>query len=188
VNCMHCGAKVYGVYPIVCDKCGYSIDYLSGVSTSAFQQDKFWKHTEISRTGSLSIGKHGPIGSFTMLGVSILSDMVRYALTYGSTGKTTNGRGDATNFCACYFPEVIGSGILPGHSLLVPCSGLMIISPQSQDWGHPFPMLDEWQQKNVPYQDGRCQFCNKSIDFGQTICQDCYHPGFDWRTTLREAQ
>jgi len=71
---------------------------------------------------------------------------------------------------------------------LFACSGVCVVSPASMNYGHPFPVLDEWVEREFGKSSSMRRFCGGSTSFGQPICGDCYvDKGGDWKLFLRST-
>jgi hypothetical protein len=185
-TCPRCGTSVPGVFPIQCPNCDFSIDSLAGRGTSDFQKQKWLEHTDILQ--GRNIGPYGKElnASFDFRGHAKLDDLVRFTITFGDTRVITSPRGShATKMAVAYFPEVIGSGTslhFPGR---VACSGLALMSPQSLDYAHSFPILDLWVQKEFGHLSSNCRLCGRPTPFGQPLCEKCHSErGMDWESML----
>jgi hypothetical protein len=123
--------------------------------------------------------------SFNYNGVAKLEDMVRFTITYGDKAIIKDSRGIYDNeVMLAYFPEVLGSGSAVQYHQMVPCSGLMLMSPGSFDYSHAFPVIDDWVQATFPNWQSVCRLCGKPTDFGQPVCTDCYTSGNNQWTLL----
>jgi hypothetical protein len=112
--------------------------------------------------------------------------IVRFTLTYGDKTTLQAARGNHQNqIVIAYIPERIGSGTAVHFPGTVPCSGICLISPQSDNYGHSFPVIDEWVQNTFSGRQSSCRICGQVTDFAQPICSTCYsEQHFDWRNYL----
>jgi hypothetical protein len=172
-------------FALACPSCGFTLAHLIG-SSSPETQSKKDKHTELLTVGSISLHKGEFNASFDYYGFLSLPDLVRYTVSYGHHSTVPSPRGDQDNpVIVAYVPEVIGSGISRYNTDYMPCSGICIISPGSERWGHPYPILDQWTKKQFTNALGVCFLCATPTPFGHTLCSACYaKQGSDWRRFL----
>jgi hypothetical protein len=118
--------------------------------------------------------------------VAKLTDLLQFALTYGDRTTKPDSRWINNKLViVAYTPEVIGSGSAIHYPSLVPCSGVMLMSPNSQVYAHSFPVIDEWVQKTFPTQKSICRICGSETGFGVPVCNNCYlKNGWDWQKLL----
>lgn len=185
--CYRCQAKLEAPIKEVCPSCGFSLDHLVGKRLSDFQFENWEKHTDLLRGRDIDL--YGGVfnASFDNYGDSSIEDLVRYTLSYGHRSKLPSRGGRHQNDVAVAFiPNIIGSGVsIYNQSGPAPCSGVCIISPVSQTYGHPFPVLDDWLHATFPKEVGGCASCGAATPFGHSICSRCYAArGGDWRKWL----
>lgn len=183
--CPQCGAHLNGPFN-GCGACGYSFGHLV-TPTSPEAQNKMADHTQLLTRGTISLGgKPECNASFDYYGVANLTDLVRFTITYGHRTQVSSGPGRApSNVIAAFIPEIIGSGVTRYTTDYQPCSGMLLISPASTKWGHPFPMLEQWATSKFSGQAATCFRCNNPTPFAQPVCPKCYGElGQDWRNCL----
>lgn len=184
-SCPRCNMTINGVFPHSCPSCGFSVSTLAGQGTSSFQQKNWKEHTDLLYGGTVGLYGKKYNASFNYKGVANLEDMVRFTITYGDTATIKDSRGiHDTQVILAYFPEVLGSGSAIYYHQMVPCSGLMVMSPSSLDHSHVFPVIDDWVQGTFPGRQSSCRLCGRPTDFGQPICADCYASGNNQWTEL----
>ncbi len=183
--CPKCHNIVTAPFPIECPLCGFSLEHLIGFP-SPDTIKKRDKHTELLTKGSISLHGGEFNASFDYYGLLSLPDLVRYTVSYGHRSELPSVHGGHQNpIIVAYLPEIIGSGISQYNKHYGACSGVCIISPGSERWGHPYPVLDEWVQNQCSTKIGKCFLCDLPTPFGHTICAGCYEKvGSDWRTFL----
>ncbi len=183
--CPQCGAHLSGPFN-GCGACGYSFGHLVS-PTSPEAQNKMADHTQLFTRGTISIGnKPDSNASFDYYGVTNLTDLVRFTITYGHRAQVSSGPGRTpSDVIAAFIPEIIGSGVSRYSTDYQPCSGLCIVSPASTKWGHPFPVLDKWVASKFAGQTATCFRCGIATPFAQPVCAKCYGElGQDWRNCL----
>lgn len=183
--CPNCRSWLSGPFTI-CPHCGFSFSHLVA-PTSTEAQGKMADHTQLFTRGTVSLGKKPEFNaSFDYYGVTNLTDLVRFTITYGHRAQVSSGPGRLpSDVIAAFVPEIIGSGVSRYSTDYQPCSGLCIVSPASTKWGHPFPVLDTWVSSKFSGQFGTCYRCGSTTPFAQSICSRCYSEiGNDWRKCL----
>lgn len=183
--CPQCRAALSGPFN-GCGSCGYSFGHLV-TPTSPAAQRKMADHTQLLTRGTISLGGRPECNaSFDYYGVTNLTDLVRFTITYGHRASVSSGPGRLpSDVIAAFIPEIIGSGVSRYTTDYQPCSGLCLISPASMNWGHPFPMLDQWVATKFAGQTGICFRCRTTTPFAQPICAKCYGEiAHDWRKSL----
>jgi hypothetical protein len=165
--------------------CGFSIDHLTGKVTSQLQTNKWKKHSELLHSSNVSLFKKRWNASFTHNGIANVGELVRFTISYGER-TTVKTRMHDTKLIFAYIPEIVGSGTSIFTPGLVPCSGMCLLSPGSIDYGHPYPVLDEWVKHTFVYRRAsNCRYCNQPTSFGEVICVNCYSSrGGDWRNFI----
>ncbi|MBE0544654.1 MAG: hypothetical protein IH623_25215 [Verrucomicrobia bacterium] len=183
--CPKCLNSLAAPFALACPSCGFTLAHLIG-SPSPETQPKQDKHTELLTVGSISLHGGEFNASFDYYGLLSLPDLVRYTVSYGHHSTVPSPRGDHTNaVTVAYVPEIIGSGISRYSTGYMACSGLCIVSPGSQRWGHPYPILEQWTQQQFAGAVGACFVCGTATPFGHTLCPACYSKeGSDWRRFL----
>ena len=184
-SCPRCLNSLAAPFLLDCPSCGFTLAHLIG-SPPPETQSKQAKHTELLTIGSISLHGGEFNASFDYYGLLSLPDLVRYTVSYGHHSTVPSPRGGHTNpVIVAYVPEIIGSGISCYSSDYYPCSGLCIVSPGNQRWGHPYPILDQWTQHQFSGVFGTCFSCAAPTPFGHTLCSSCYgREGSDWRRFL----
>jgi len=181
-QCPKCGALVKGAFPNNCPTCSFNINGLIGKGTTSFQEMNWQKHTDILFGRNIQLAKGQTYNaSFDFNGYEKLEDIVRYTITYG-VRTDIESRHKKSNIIISYIPEIIGAGTAIHFRNTVPCSGICLISPESENFSHSFPVIDEWVQVKFSNQSSFCRFCNKTTEFGQPICSNCYKEfGSNWK-------
>lgn len=175
VPCPRCQKVAPGPFGHTCPDCGFTIDDLSGQSTEPWIIKKDQQHRELLTSGTVSLFKKQYNASFTHNGVAMLPDLVRFGITYGSrTTITSMHGGHPTDIILAFVPEVIGSGMSIFQAGLVPCSGVMMMSPGSMNHGHSFPTLQQYVASAFGALKDKCKECGDPTDFGQPFCGVCY--------------
>lgn len=187
-QCIGC-SRTYSTpvrYP--CANCGFSLDHLDGTSRSFFQQRKWGEHTELVTGSAVSLGTKEWNCSFDTIGFSQVTDLVSFTLNYGDKLQLPSSRGRHINdVYVSFIPEIIGSGTSVHYTILgtQACSGCCVISPQSINYGHPFPILHDWVNAKFTATKKTCRSCSNETHLGLTFCWDCYtKAGNDWRKFL----
>ena len=186
-SCPKCGYSFIGPFPSRCPNCPFDISALAGRGTTSFQMRKWNKHTDLLQGRDIQI-QPGEIynASFDYNGQANLDDLVRFTITFGDRTSLPSSRGNYLNpIIVAYTPEQIGAGTAIHFPGTVPCSGICLISPQSENYAHSFPVIDDWVQKTFAGTTSHCRVCNAITFFGQSICANCYGK-YDrgWKTFL----
>jgi hypothetical protein len=144
------------------------------------------KHNQLLTSDSISLSGGEFNASFDHYGFLSLPDLVRYTISYGHRATVSSPRGRHNNqVIVAYVPDIIGSGVSQYSSNYTPSSGVCIISPGSERWGHPFPVLDPWVQQQFSGMQGICVVCGSNTPFGHTLCLEHYDIlNGDWRKLL----
>jgi hypothetical protein len=170
---------------MTCPDCGFSLEHLAGKRLSGFQQEKREKHSDLLLGREIRLHGTDYNASFDSYGDANLEDLVRFALSYGHRAKLPSKGGRAENeVVLAFIPEVIGSGVSKYDISYdpVPCSGVGILSPASETYGHGFPTLDAWVNEVFTQEKGFCVGCGAPTAFGHSICYECYAgKGGDWK-------
>jgi hypothetical protein len=184
--CPKCNTRVEGIFPTHCPACSFNIDALAGLNMSADQRDKWREHTDLLSGSAVALYNKEFNASFNYNGVANLPDIVQFTITFGDRATTLDRRGRHSNqVILAYLPEIIGSGSAIHYPSLVPCSGVMLISPGSQNYAHSYPIIDEWVQRKFPTQKSFCRMCARETGFGVPICNECYEQyDMDWRKLM----
>ncbi len=179
VRCPRCERVSTGPFGHSCQGagCGFTIDDLSGQSTQQWIISKDQQHRELLSTGRVSLFNKKYNASFDYNGVAKLTDLVRFAITYGS--RTTIPRCHGTETTAvilAFVPEIIGSGLSIYDKGLLPCSGVVLMSAGSYGHGHSYPALQRYVTQEFGSLKDVCKACgNAQTDFGQPFCPRCYY-------------
>ncbi len=186
--CVQCQLKVEAPFPEKCPHCGFGLDHLEGKNLSDFQKQKKEKHDDLLFGRKIQLQGSDYNASFDSYGDANLTDLLRFTLSYGHPAKLPSKGGRHQNdIVLAFIPEIVGSGISIydlGYDP-VPCSGIAVISPASQEYGHGFPVLDDWVHQTFKNEKGHCVSCGESTSFGHSLCQKCYlEKGSDWRKFL----
>jgi len=184
-SCPKCGNNSEAPFQNKCSFCGFNIDHLIGIRLSNHQQKKYEKHTSLLRGEGIALDDGEYNASFDHNGDANLVDLINFTISYGDRGQIPDSRGIYSNEAiVAYVPEIVGSGTSIYDRNCVPCSGICIISPQSYEYGHSFPTLDDWVTNNFSGKSS-CRYCGNQTDFGQPFCADCYNKcNIDWRQML----
>jgi hypothetical protein len=186
-SCPKCGHQVAGTFPSKCPNCTFDISALAGRGTTSFQVFKWNKHADLLQGRDIQL-QSGEIynASFDYNGQANLDDLVRFTITYGDRTTLPSARGSYQNpIILAYIPERIGAGTAIHFPGTVPCSGICLISPQSENYSHSFPVIDEWVQTTFAGTTSNCRICSSATSFGQPICAACYiKHGGGWRSFL----
>ena len=187
-ECPNCHSTSKGVFPVRCPNCDFNIDGLVGRSTSSFQEKKWKEHTQLLYGDTIDLHEKEFNASFDYKGIAHIDELIRFTITFGDKATILDARGIHSNqIILSYFPEPIGRGTAIHYHQLVPCSGLMVISPQSEEYAHAFPVLDEWVHDKFQNGKSHCRLCKRETDFGQPICSDCYtRRSMDWEALMLE--
>ena len=182
-KCPECENIFSTPYTSPCRICGFSTDHLTGKLTSHFQKIKWKEHTELLHGSGVSLFGKNWNASFTHNGIANVEELVRFTVSFGEVTSIKSSRGQDNKILFSYIPEIVGSGTNIFNPGLVPCSGVCIVSPDSINYGHPYPVLDEWVKLRFVYQrQSSCRFCGRNTSFGEVICINCYNShGNDWR-------
>ncbi len=185
-QCPQCNGWVDGIFPTQCPFCSLNINTLSGSATSNFANNKWQQHTTLLSGTTVPLFGKTFNASFDYNGLAKLTDLLQFALTYGDRTTIPDSRGINNNLIiVAYTPEVIGSGSAIHYPALVPCSGVMVMSPNSQIYAHSFPVIDEWVQNTIPIQTSFCRICASETGFGVPVCNNCYiENDWDWQKLL----
>ena len=158
VTCPSCDAIVTAPFSCNCESCGFSIDALAGRNTSQFQKNKWNEHTSLVSGVDIELDGKPFNASFDYNGVANIDDLVKYAVNYGSRATIQSNRGNhPTEVIVAYVPEIIGSGLGIFSANYLPCSGVCLMSPQSTQYGHSFPVLDQWVGSTFTSQMASCK-------------------------------
>ncbi len=183
--CPKCQQPVSGVFPSACPDCGFTIDAIAGRGTTDFQIKKAGQHSDLLY--GRSIGLYGKVlnASFDFYGQANIDALVRFAITYGDRATLPSSRGGHQNpIIVSYIPEIIGSGITMYSQDTIPCSGICIISAHSLEWGHSFPILDQWMKVNFQGAKSNCKLCGAPTSFAEPVCNNCYQSNGNWINLL----
>jgi hypothetical protein len=189
-TCFNCGAQFKHPIHFPCPNCRIDIGHLDGTQTSSFQIRKWSEHLDLVAGRSINLYGKDWSCSFDSVGYSKITDIVEFTLNFGQKLQLPATRGLHINdVYLAFIPEVIGSGISTNYATLdtMPCSGTCIISPQSIDFGHPFPVLYDWVNSTWNHTSNNCKSCGRPTHIGQPFCWDCYnHQGGDWSNFLNK--
>ena len=185
VACPRCKKVAPGPFGNSCH-CGFTIDDLSGKSTEQWIIGKDKQHRELLTYGTVTLFKKEYNASFTHDGIVKLTELVRFCITFGSRTTVNSAHGGhPTDIILAFVPEVIGSGTSIIERGLVPCSGIVLMSPGSMNHGHSFPALQSYVTNTFASLKDACKECGKPTDFGQPFCADCYtQHTIDWLTLI----
>ncbi len=187
IPCPKCGNEVEGPFPNQCPYCTFNLSALTGKGTTSFQQIKWDKHSDLLQGRNIQLYDGGTYNaSFDYNGYTQLEDIVRFTITYGDRVAIPSPRGGHQNpVILSYIPEQLGAGTAIHFPGTVPCSGICLVSPQSDVYAHSFPVIDEWVQVTFSNDSSYCRICNSPTAFGQPICEKCYvERGSDWKNFL----
>ncbi len=185
--CPDCSSQRPAPFLPPCPNCGFSLDHLNGRQLSDWQRQKWKKHQELLQGSNISLHGGKWNASFTHNGNAALEDLVRFTISYGDTQVLSSPRGNNQNpVYLAYIPEIIGSGLAIATPGLVPCSGLCIVSPSSIQYGHTYPILDDWMQDHFSGLGSSCRLCHTPTAFGEVFCMQCYsgYANGDWQKLL----
>jgi hypothetical protein len=186
--CFCCGYTDTKAIRYPCPSCGIDISHLDGTIKSTFQARKWNQHLDLVSGNSINLYGKDWNCSFDVSGFPKIADIVKFTLNYGQRLLLPSNRGTYVNdVYLTFIPEIIGSGVSTHYATLdsQPCSGCCIISPQSVNYGHPFPILYDWVTQEWPTAKASCCVCGQSTHVGLTICWECYQKrGGDWTTFL----
>lgn len=186
--CIKCLAKLYVPFPEVCPYCGFSLEHLSDKKLSGFQKLKKDKHSDLLFGRKIQLYGSPYNASFDSYGDANLEDLIRFTISYGHRTKLPSKGGRHENeIVVAFIPEIIGSGVSIYDVTYAPvtCSGVAIISPTSEIYGHGFPVLDDWVHDRFKTEKGQCVSCGVQTAFGHSFCHKCYEArGQDWRKFL----
>lgn len=174
--CPKCGNSISGVFPNQCPYCDFNLDALAGKGTTSFQVLKWQKHSDLLQGQNIQLGP-GEVynASFNYNGYAKLDDIVRFTITYGDRVTLPAAHGKYQNpVIISYIPEQLGAGTAIHFPGTVPCSGICLVSPQSDIYAHSYPVIDQWVQETFPGASSDCRICGASTAFGQPICEKCY--------------
>lgn len=184
-SCPRCGHQVKGAFPSQCPACDFNVSVVAGKGTTDFQRRKWNEHSDLLQGRDLQLYGKEYNASFDYRGSAALTDLARFALTYGDRVEIpTNNRPNSASYIVTYVPEIIGSGTVAFQPGTVPCSGIALVSPHSLKWGHPMPTIDDWVQKKFAGRASSCRLCGVPTAFAQPICANCYAQYGDWRSLL----
>lgn len=172
-NCPRCCISIEGIFPTSCPSCGLSTDSLANMGTTSFQKRKMNEHTDLLYGREIGFYGKEYNASYDYYGYANLQNLVRYAITYGARISIPN-RNTYSNAILAYCPAILGTGTAMGQAEQVPCSGVCIVSPQSTDWGHSFPVIDDWVRSRYGMLSSNCVVCGASTPIGVPICERCY--------------
>lgn len=187
-QCYSCGVVSATPVKYPCKACGADLSHLDGTALGQWQQKKWGDHTTLL-TGSYIPLKGKEFNcSFDVVGYSKIPDIVEYTLNYGDklTLPSTHG-GYINDVYVAFIPVIIGSGVSKHYTNLgpQPVSGCCVISPNSLQYGHPFPMLYDWVVDKFPGITSKCRLCSKQTHLGLSVCWECYGKiGNDWKKLL----
>lgn len=187
--CPKCGSANPIPFQGVCgNNCGFNLNHLAGKTLSAHQVKKKLKHNELIYGDTISLYGGEFNASFIHSEESHLDGLVRYAISFGDRATVPSPRGKHQNpVIVAFTPQTVGSGtstvIYPKQ---VPCSGVCIISPASKEWGHPFPVMDEWVRSALPDLGKKCPGgCGSDLGFGIPFCGACFAArGGNWQALI----
>jgi len=183
-TCPKCGNPISRPFPNQCPYCPFNLSALAGCGTTSFQVLKWNKHSDLLQGRNIQLAK-GEIynASFNYSGFAQLEDIVRFTVTFGDRTTLPSPHGGYQNpVIISYIPEQLGAGTAIHFPGTVPCSGICLVSPQSDSYAHSFPVIDEWVQATYSTNVSFCRFCKTPTAFGQPICADCYaERGSDWK-------
>ena len=181
VKCPKCKVLVQVPFGYNCPNCDFNIDALSGKTTSSFQKRKWNEHTDIIQGRDIQLYGKEYNASFDYNGIEKLEDLIRFTITYGDREQFKSKRGNYNNdIIIGFIPEIIGSGTAIYVNSEVACSGVVIISPQSEIYAHSFPAMDQWIDNKFLGQHGFCKLCGNKMPFGHPICKGCYEKNNNW--------
>lgn len=180
--CPKCKNERHAPFKGHCAVCDFNIDHLSGKRLSDFQTSKYLKHTQLLHGSTITLTDSDYNASFDHNGDAKLEQLIQFTISYGKWAEIPSRSGQYTNpVIVSYVPEIIGAGTSIYEKDTLLCSGICIMSPQSYQFGHPFPVLDEWVNKNFNTFASTCSFCRKPTQFGQPFCHKCYQDrGSNW--------
>jgi hypothetical protein len=186
--CVGCRRKLDAPFPEVCPHCGFSIEHLAGKKLSDFQKQKKDKHSDLLLGREIQLHGSNYNASFDNYGDASLEDLMRFTMSYGHHARLPRKGGRPENeIVVAFIPDIIGSGVSIYDVTYAPvaCSGVAIISPASETYGHGFPALDDWVRDNFKTENGSCVSCRTQTTFGHPLCHKCYESkGLDWRNFL----
>jgi len=182
--CVQCHEKLEAPFRGTCPHCGFSLQHLFGKKLSDFQKQKRDKHCDLLFGRKIQLHGSNYNASFDSYGDANLEDLMRFTLSYGHHAKLPSRGGRHENeIVLAFIPDIIGSGISVYDTDYQPltCSGVAVISPASQDYGHGFPVLDDWVHQTFKTEEGFCVSCGALTAFGHPLCHKCYEArGSDW--------
>jgi hypothetical protein len=144
-SCPKCARTVEGVFPAACPHCDFNISPLVGRGTTDFQRIKWQQHSDILQGREVQLYGKEFNASFDFRGYAVLDEIVRFTLTYGDRAELPAGRGRYRSpVIVSYIPEPIGAGTALYSVGGITCSGICLVSPQSADWAHSFPVIGPW--------------------------------------------
>lgn len=160
---------------------------MAGAPISSFQVKNWGQHSDLLAGRNIQLYGKQYNASFDFAGKANLQDLVRFTITFGSSGIVPgrNGRADCQTMLA-YVPQTIGSGVMQAApSINVPCSGICLLSYTSVDYKHSYPVLDDWVRQTFTGQTATCRECGEVTGFGHCICSNCYlKSNWDWTNYL----
>ena len=186
-HCPRCGAVVAGVFPSSCPHCPFTIDAIAGRGTSQFQRINWGQHSDILAGRGIQLYNKSMNASFDFRGHAVLDDLVRFTLTFGDRASLLTRGGRANPIMVSFIPEPIGAGTVLYQAGTIACSGICIISPQSVQYSHSFPVLGLWVEQKFSQLPGLgCRICSSPTAFAQPVCARCYATiGGDWMRLLK---
>jgi len=185
VICPACGDRQNAPFTVPCPTCGFAIDHLTGIKLSDYQKKKRGEHDDLLHGRSIELHGKEYNASFDHNGDASLLDLLRFTISFGHRSVLPSSRGHYMNpVIVAYTPEVIGSGTSIYTPGLLPCSGICVVSPASYEFGHPYPVIQDWVQTTFGSIRTTCPYCGKPTEFGQPFCPECYAAMGDWRTLL----
>jgi hypothetical protein len=185
--CPKCGNLISGPFPQQCPYCPFNLSALVGRGTTAFQVMKWEKHSDLLFGRNIQLANGETYNtSFNFNGYAQLEDIVRFSITFGDRTTILSPHGGHQNqLIVSYIPEQLGAGTAIYSPGTIPCSGICLISPQSNDYAHSFPVIDDWVQATFAGATSSCRICSAPTAFGQPICAECYaERGSDWHNFI----
>jgi hypothetical protein len=184
-TCPKCGHQLSVPFNSPCPSCGLWIEHLIGLTGNSFQRARWSDHTTLITGNNVNLGTKDYNASFNYIGVGNIDDLVKFTMLFGHDATLTNGRGIATLYRVAYLTEIVGSGSSIYFPGLAPCSGVCVISPNSEDYGHTYPILSGWVASRFGHVFGTCRICGCQTPFAIIICSACSSGlNFDWNKML----
>ena len=150
--CPVCSGMVPIPFPYDCPLCHATFDGILGKGTSSFQVKNNFEHRDLIRGREIKLYNRWECNaSFDFYGDAMLTDLVRFTVSYGHRATVPSDRGNKqTNVIVSYIPQIIGSGAYADNmACLLPCSGLLLSSPASVNYSHSFPLLDDYVRARI---------------------------------------